>query len=150
MENISDKTKILFTHEPCSVVYYLISPWSEMYKCFSGRGCVKNFVDEIFEIENKAIEYFKTNLKINISNEEEIDFQNSKECWLCDKKFLECEFQKCECENDKCECKKVRDHDHLTGKYRGAAHKNCNLQAKQQKSNFVPVLFHNFQDMIVI
>ena len=42
------------------------------------------------------------------------------------------------------ECKKVRDHDHLTGKFRGAAHKNCNLQTKQDKSNFVPVLFHNF------
>ena len=48
------------------------------------------------------------------------------------------------CEQYNCECKKVRDHDHLTGLYRGAAHKNCNLQANKQKSNFVPVFFHNF------
>ena len=43
-----------------------------------------------------------------------------------------------------CECKKVRDHDHLTGKFRGAAHNVCNLKAQQMKSNFVPIFFHNF------
>ena len=36
---------------------------------------------------------------------------------------------------------KVRDHCHLTGKFRGAAHKNCNLKYRVPK--FFPVLFHN-------
>ena len=40
-EQQSDKTKILFTHEPCSVVYYLISPWFEGYKSFSGENVCK-------------------------------------------------------------------------------------------------------------
>ena len=35
----------------------------------------------------------------------------------------------------------VRDHDHLTGKFRGAAHNQCNLQYQLPK--FLPVLFHN-------
>ena len=39
---------------------------------------------------------------------------------------------------------KVRDHDHLSGKFRGISHKNCNLQAKKDLSNFVPIFFHNF------
>jgi len=36
---------------------------------------------------------------------------------------------------------KVRDHCHLTGKYRGAAHNDCNLSYKIPK--FIPVYFHN-------
>ena len=37
--------------------------------------------------------------------------------------------------------KKVRDHCHFTGRYRGAAHNLCNL--KYRKPNFTPVIFHN-------
>ena len=37
--------------------------------------------------------------------------------------------------------KKVRDHCHFTGRYRGAAHKSCNL--KYKKPDFTPVVFHN-------
>ena len=36
---------------------------------------------------------------------------------------------------------KVRDHDHYTGNYRGAAHSICNLRYKVQKE--IPVVFHN-------
>lgn len=39
------------------------------------------------------------------------------------------------------EDEKVRDHCHLTGKFRGAAHKSCNLNYKIPK--FIPVIFHN-------
>ena len=39
--------------------------------------------------------------------------------------------------------KKVRDHCHFTGKFRGAAHAWCNLHTK---SNFkIPVVLHNFR-----
>ena len=36
---------------------------------------------------------------------------------------------------------KVRDHRHLSGKFRGAAHEVCNLQYKV--SQLLPVVFHN-------
>ena len=36
---------------------------------------------------------------------------------------------------------KVRDHCHLTGKYRGALHSKCNL--KLRKNITVPVIFHH-------
>jgi len=40
----------------------------------------------------------------------------------------------------------VRDHDHITGKYRGAAHNECNFKLKlNAKTMPIPVIFHNLK-----
>ena len=79
--------------------------------------------------------------------EEEVQFQQSTICWLCEASFAECE----EPFGSSLDCdEKVRDLDHLTGKCRGAAHYVCYLYCKQMSSKFVPIFFHNFSDMIVI
>ena len=40
----------------------------------------------------------------------------------------------------------VRDHDHMTGKYRGAAHNECNFKLKlNPKTMPIPVIFHNLK-----
>ena len=36
---------------------------------------------------------------------------------------------------------KVRDHCHITGKYRSSAHRNCNINLKLNQK--VPVVFYN-------
>ena len=41
---------------------------------------------------------------------------------------------------------KVRDHCHLTGRYRGPAHSNRNINVTQDQSNFIPLIFHNFSN----
>ena len=41
---------------------------------------------------------------------------------------------------------KVKDHCHLTGKYRGPAHTKSNINVTQKQSNFIPFLFHNFSN----
>ena len=61
---------------------------------------------------------------------EEERFQLSKKCWICDKLF--------DVEDDK-----VRDHSHISGKYRGSAHWSCNINFKLTKK--VPVIFHNLR-----
>ena len=38
---------------------------------------------------------------------------------------------------------KVRDHDHATGKYRGAAHEKCNINYFSNR--YLPVVFHNLR-----
>ena len=40
----------------------------------------------------------------------------------------------------------VRDHDHMTGKYRGTAHNECNFKLKlNPKTMPIPVIFHNLK-----
>ena len=65
-----------------------------------------------------------------MSVEDEEKFQLSNKCWICNKLFTE-------------EDKKVRDHDHITGKYRDSAHSNCNINLKLTKK--FPVIFHNLR-----
>ena len=43
--------------------------------------------------------------------------------------------------NDPQNNRKVRDHNHYTGLYRGAAHNNCNL--KYKIPDHIPIVFHN-------
>ena len=40
---------------------------------------------------------------------------------------------------------KVRDHCHITGKYRGAAHSKCNILLRKSKKPFIPVVLHNLK-----
>ena len=62
--------------------------------------------------------------------EDEENDQNSQNCWICHEKII----------NNK---DKVRDHCHITGKYRGAAHSQCNLKLKIPKK--LPIIFHNLE-----
>ena len=60
------------------------------------------------------------------------EYENATHCHICDGEFVE---------NGHKEYKKVLDHCHLTGKYRGAAHNKCNLKLEIPK--FIPVIIHN-------
>ena len=63
-----------------------------------------------------------------MSEEEEHLFQQRNSCWICEKLIY----------NDD---ENVRDHCHVTGKFTGAAHLNCNINLQLTKN--VPVIFHN-------
>ena len=88
------------------------------------------------EFDLKEYKYCKKVMKkhfnknLIISEEEEHLFQQSNSCWIC-KKLID---------NDE---EKVRDHCHVTGKFRGAAHWNCNINFQLTKK--VPVIFHNLR-----
>ena len=70
------------------------------------------------------------NKNLIMSEEEEHLFQQSNSCWIC-KKLLD---------NDE---EKVRHHCHVTGKFTGKAHWNCNINFQLTKK--VPVIFHNLR-----
>ena len=64
-----------------------------------------------------------------MSAENERRFQSSNKCWICYKLFAADD--------------KVRDHDHVTGKYRDSAHWSCNINLKLTIK--IPVMFHNLK-----
>ena len=72
--------------------------------------------------------YFCKNLIMSAEENERFEMTNI--CWICDKLI----------ENTD---KKIRDHCHITGKYRGAAHYSCNINLKITKK--VPVIFHSLE-----
>ena len=72
-----------------------------------------------------------------LTDEEKRYYENQKTCYICQKRF---------CYNKKQEkmyklYRKVRDHCHFTGKFKGAAHSICNLRYKIPHK--IPVKFHN-------
>ena len=57
------------------------------------------------------------------------NYQDSQDCWVC---------------NEKLNATKVRNHCHITGRYRGGAHNQCNLKLKVPKKK-MPIIFHNLE-----
>ena len=89
-------------------------------------------MDEVLKVENKMAFYFKNtkNDMIMIEKDEE-DYRNNKICQFCEKNI---------------ESDKRRNHCHLTGNYRGPAHSKCKINVTQDHSNFIPFIFHNFNN----
>ena len=122
---------VLFKQLPIAVGFYVLSQFGNKYISYFGTDCKKWFVKEMLKIEQEANNYFKSNIEVQITPQEEESVLLAEECWFCENPLGD---------------EKVRDHDHLTGKYRGAAHDICNINCKQKSSSFVPIFFHNFCD----
>lgn len=65
---------------------------------------------------------------MSITEVQKLDFRRAEFCHICSGAFT-------------LEDVKVRDHNHLTGEFRGAAHNKCNLNF--QDSRTIPVIMHN-------
>ena len=66
-----------------------------------------------------------------MTKDDEEDFKTVDECHISNKKYLEKDIR-------------VRHHCHITGKYRGSAHQDCNINF--QLSDKIPIIFHNLRD----
>ena len=97
---------------------------------YRGKGCMKRFCDDLKEHVTRITNYEMKPMDLLIEEEEE-SYKNQEECHICEKEFYT--------DNNK-ELRKVRDHCHYSGRYRGTAHSRCNLNYKIVKE--IPVLFH--------
>ena len=121
-------------HTPCGYSYLVVSAVDEYEEqpevvTYSGEDVMEHFFDDMISETEHLLERLKTNIPMNWGTEEQQKFEESDDCHICG------EFM---CLGDR-----VRDHCHLTGKFRGAAHKRCNLAFKYE--NVIPVFFHNLE-----
>ena len=115
---IGNKTTNIYKENPVLNGYYIISELEDVlesgyYESPLGYNNVDWFVKEIIKLENKMAFYFKNTQKDIIMKKKDVeDLKNNNICRFCEEEILS---------------DKVRDHCHLTGKYRGPAHNTCNI-----------------------
>ena len=98
---------------------------------FTGENAAYEFIKAILKEYEYCNKVMKKHLNKNlIMSEEEEQFQQSSTCWICEKLI----------DNGN---EKVRDHCHLTGKFRGVAHQSCNINLQLTKK--VHLIFHNLK-----
>ena len=127
-------TKQYQKHEPISFYYYIKCFDSKVYLPIKERSYTGKNAEQVF------LKYLEEDMKMiaNIPKKKIIFGEKEKEryneetrCWICKGEFDDKDKNK----------EKVKDHCHYTGRYRGAAHNECNLNYR--KPNFTPVVFHN-------
>ncbi|VEN62739.1 unnamed protein product [Callosobruchus maculatus] len=117
-----------YQHIPCSFAYLIKAAHDDAAsKFYKYRG--ENAADEFVNcLQNDMRQLYKKYLKavtpMSMSQQDVSQYDSATVCYICDKPFEPLN-------------RKVRDHCHITGKYRGAAHSICNLNHKLPK--YIPI-----------
>jgi hypothetical protein len=125
-------------HVPISVGLKLVSSVPGVlddmpYETHTGPDVTTWFLEKLLEYQKKCTDFLFAEKAMVLSRTETILFGASQLCYLCGKAFSD----------ERRGLTKVRDHDHISGKYRGAAHSECNLKLRLQRR--IPVFLHNFR-----
>ena len=126
-------------HTDCGYGYKVVCCYDDKYtkpiQLYRGEKAVYKFMENILEevkyCKRVMKKYFNKPLRMTEKNEQE--FKKATTCHICDKKYTEKDTR-------------VRDHCHITGKFRGSAHQECNLKLRiNPKEIKIPVIFHNLR-----
>ena len=131
VENYGGSWKKYQDHIPCSFAYKLVCVDDEFTKpivIFRGKNAAYKFIEAIlmeYKYCKKVMKkYFNKNLTMS---EKEQQFESSSTSWICEK-FIDIDDEK------------VRNHCHVTCKFRGTAHCSCDVNLQFAKE--IPVIFH--------
>ena len=97
---------------------------------FKGKDCINKLITWALDKQKwtkQVTKKYFNKILIMTSEDEEI-YNNSHICWICKQEL---------------NLDKVRNHCHVTGKFRGAAHNKCSLKLRIPRK--LPVIFHNLQ-----
>ena len=118
-------------HQPCGFSYIVVSQvdiYSKPPVVYCGEDAVDKFLQCLQEEQKYIQEKLDFMEPMRIKNEEEQAFQDAVYCHICGFELG---------------ADRVRDHCHLTGKFRGAAHNDCNLN--YSFTGRIPVILHNLR-----
>ncbi|CAL1294548.1 unnamed protein product [Larinioides sclopetarius] len=119
-------------HVACGYAYIIIGPDGRSVKpitVYRGENAVQHFMINILKEKDELAAKLTSIVPIIMTPQDELNFRSATHCSIC-KKVLKGD--------------RVRDHDHLTGRYRGALHSSCNLKFRLSKK--IPVVFHNLRN----
>ena len=95
---------------------------------YRGQDCVNEFCAHIISEAKRLYDSFPERPMKPLTKSQLKEYKRATKCHICFKPFSE-------------KKRKVRNHCHYNGLYRGAAHSPCNL--KYKIPNYMPVIFHN-------
>ena len=158
-EKVSQKkshTEQYQKHTACGYGYKVVCCYDDKFskpiKIYRGEMAIQKFMEDMLAEVEYCQEVVKNHFTkpLEMTDEDEESFQRAKECHICKKPYgtNKVEVKNIRGRNIKVEKveqknRKVRDHCHVTGKYRGAAHLSCNFNF--QLTNKIPVVFHNLK-----
>ena len=127
------------THEDCSCGYKVVccndDKYSKPIQTYRGENAVYKFMEKML----KEVEYCKGIIKkrfnkpLVMTEDDEMCFKLMDKCHICNKEYADKDVR-------------IRDHCHITGKFRGSAHQECNLKLRVKPEDIkIPVIFHNLQ-----
>ena len=127
-------TKQYHKHIPSGFCYHIKCFDDTLYsqqpvtfvKEFNDDDVAQIFIDTLEKNMKEIYTKFKFQKSMIMTMHDEMVYDNSTLCHICNEELGE---------------DRVRDHYHLSGKIRGAAHEVCNL--KYKVPNYFPVVFHN-------
>ena len=109
--------------------------YSKYTRIYRGENAVYKFMEKMLE----EVEYCKDVIKKHFNKPlvmTEVDEQHFKTmdgCHICGEKYTDKDVR-------------IRDHCHITGKFRGSAHQECNLKLRIKPENLkIPIIFHNLR-----
>ena len=135
-------TTILQNHYAISVSFVIVDRHGKLVHefCYTGEDVVLKFMNNVLKCEDLLVNVVKFYEYMLFDEDDKKTFDRESICFICknkrlDKGLKEYPFSEFD--------PKVRDHDHLTGKYLDAAHRSCNLNKRREKP-FLSIFMHNF------
>lgn len=136
--NDKSYTEVYQKHKDCGFGYKVVCRYNDKYskpaQIYRGENALHKFMEKMLEVQwCRKITKKRFNKLLITSEEDEENFKKADKCHICDKKHSQKDIR-------------VRDHCHITGKYRGYAHQDRNLKLKTKPEEIkIPVIFHNVE-----